>query len=254
MPGDEPQYEYKSERTLRASEADTIAKFQSEGWELVSQQQQLLLWTELRFRRRLPQRPRRPWLLLALAMAGVATAVIVGIIHERSVADAEVFAPPASTTTDLGESEAPSAAETSTAAPTRPNPATPTGSPTRSPTVSVEPATPSPSQVNWVEVARFEGISKAYRTKKPFRAEGPVRARYRFYFRADEAYSYGELNAYAAEEDGSCGGPPLGGWRLDDKKGTQRLDDTRGRTCVNFWPPTVHWGRGNLTIIIETRR
>ncbi len=195
----------------------------------------------------------------ALVMASAVTALIVGTIHERSAASStEVPASPAATS-DLGKSELPSSAQTTPATQTPPSSETPTRSPTpaRSPTPFGLPTTtakPSPIHTKWVEVARFEGISKAYRTKKPFKVGGPVRARYRFYFEADQAYSYGELDVYPAEEDGTCGGPPLGGWRLNEKKGTQKLRDMHGRTCANFWPPTVHWGRGNLTIIIETLR
>src|SRR4051794_25450228 len=61
---DDAQYEFKSVRAIRGTEARTIAKWQKAGWELDTQSQGPLLRTEMTFRR---VKPKAPWPLLALA-------------------------------------------------------------------------------------------------------------------------------------------------------------------------------------------
>ena len=67
------KYEDKIVRTIRGMEARTIAKWQKEGWELVSQSQELLQ-SKLNFRR---PKPKPPWKVLG---AGAGVLVILGII------------------------------------------------------------------------------------------------------------------------------------------------------------------------------
>lgn len=66
------KYEFKEVRAIRGMEPRTIAKWEGEGWEFVSQEQSTLSST-LNFRR---PKPKPPWILIG---AGVAVAVIIAI-------------------------------------------------------------------------------------------------------------------------------------------------------------------------------
>lgn len=74
MADDGRQYETKSVRTIRGTEAKAIAKWQNAGWELDTQNQGTL-WTEITFRR---IKPKMPWRLLAAVGLVLAIVVIVG--------------------------------------------------------------------------------------------------------------------------------------------------------------------------------
>lgn len=83
MTGDGARYEFKDVRAIRGTEARTIAKWEEEGWELVSQDQGRLR-AHLTFRR---PKPKVPWrLVAALGGAGVLVAAVVtiGALQEDS--------------------------------------------------------------------------------------------------------------------------------------------------------------------------
>ncbi|MGY1808008.1 DUF4839 domain-containing protein [Blastococcus sp. SYSU D00669] len=79
---DDAQYEFKSVRAVRGTEARTIAKWQKAGWEIDTQSQGSLLRTELTFRR---VKPKAHWRLLALAVGVVLLVVIIviGVVTEN---------------------------------------------------------------------------------------------------------------------------------------------------------------------------
>ncbi|MGO4186379.1 DUF4839 domain-containing protein [Pseudarthrobacter sp. TAF60_1] len=77
MAGDDASYEIKSVQTVRGMEARTMAKWEKEGWEFVTQSQEPLLRTKLTFRRLKPKRPR--YLLPAAAGALLLIGIIVAV-------------------------------------------------------------------------------------------------------------------------------------------------------------------------------
>jgi hypothetical protein len=78
----EPRYEFHTVRVLRAVRNRAIAKRESEGWELISQDQDSLLRTTLKFRR---QKSKRAWLQWAIPVAvivlGISGLSIAGAIE-----------------------------------------------------------------------------------------------------------------------------------------------------------------------------
>jgi hypothetical protein len=100
----EVTYETKSVRAVRGMESRTVAKWEADGWELVSQSPGRLQ-TELTFRR---PKPKSRTLLWAIVGGGVAIVlaiiIIIGVVGERNAPDNE--SPNAAIT------EAPSAAAT----------------------------------------------------------------------------------------------------------------------------------------------
>src|SRR5690554_3011358 len=74
MADDDVQYEIKTVTTVRGIEARSIAKWEKERWELVSQSELPLLRTKLTFRR---VKAKPPWLVLGVA-GGLF--VVVGIL------------------------------------------------------------------------------------------------------------------------------------------------------------------------------
>ncbi len=77
MAEDDARYEFKSVRTMRGREARTMAKWQNDGWEFVTQGQGRLLRTEMTFRRVKPQTRRRR---LAVSGGLILLVVIIGIV------------------------------------------------------------------------------------------------------------------------------------------------------------------------------
>ena len=77
MADDDVQYESKDVRAIRGTEARTIAKWQKDGWELVTQSQGPLLQTKLTFRR---PKPKTPWRLLAVLGGFVLLLIIFAVI------------------------------------------------------------------------------------------------------------------------------------------------------------------------------
>lgn len=69
----EVKYENETVTTIRGTEARSIAKWEKEGWEFVSQTPAKLLRTTLSFRR--PKKPLAKWVWVA----GAAAAVVLGI-------------------------------------------------------------------------------------------------------------------------------------------------------------------------------
>jgi hypothetical protein len=76
MADDDAHYEYKSVRTMRGRETRTLAKWQNEGWELVTQSQGRLR-TKMTFRRVKPKTRRR---IVAVSGGLIMLLVITGIV------------------------------------------------------------------------------------------------------------------------------------------------------------------------------
>lgn len=74
MVDDDVQYEFKSARALRGTEARSITKWQKAGWELVNQSAGTL-HTTLNFRR---AKPKVPWLPIAVVGGVVLFLAIIG--------------------------------------------------------------------------------------------------------------------------------------------------------------------------------
>jgi len=80
---DETQYELTSVTTMRGREASTIAKWENDGWEFVTQSQGLLR-TELTFRRPKSKTQRLVLAVLGgLAVLAIVVGVIVGVVVEK---------------------------------------------------------------------------------------------------------------------------------------------------------------------------
>lgn len=108
----EVKYENKTVTTIRGIEARSIAKWEKEGWEFVSQTPTKLLRTTLTFRRPKKRIPKWAW------MAGAAAAAVLGIIVTLGAIQADSHATKrasASSTISVTPSVEPS--PTSTAAP-----------------------------------------------------------------------------------------------------------------------------------------
>lgn len=120
MPEGEIRYETKTVTTIRGLESRSIAKWEKEGWELVSQQEQPMLRTSLTFRR---VKPKPPWLLIG-GVGGVLVilAVVITVMSLITGDDEELAAPSTSPT-----SAAP--AQTPTSVPTQAPAAVPTEAP-----------------------------------------------------------------------------------------------------------------------------
>ncbi|QHC60433.1 hypothetical protein [Rathayibacter sp. VKM Ac-2760] len=112
MPVGEIRYETKTVTTIRGRESRSITKWEKEGWEFLSQQEQPMLRTSLTFRR---VKPKPPWLLVG-GVGGVLV-ILAAVITVMSLI-----------TGDDEEPATPSAAPTS-AAPAQ----TPTSAPTQAP-------------------------------------------------------------------------------------------------------------------------
>lgn len=78
------RHESKSVRVIRGTESRAIVKWQRAGWELESQSQGSFVHSELTFHRARPRVTRRvvTVALCGLVLAGVVTAIIVGIVTE----------------------------------------------------------------------------------------------------------------------------------------------------------------------------
>lgn len=80
---DDAQYELKDVQTLRGTEARTAAKWEKDGWELVSQSQGTLR-TTLSFRR---VKPKAPWRWMALAGGAMVLIIGAGVAVESQGGD-----------------------------------------------------------------------------------------------------------------------------------------------------------------------
>ncbi|MBB2976478.1 hypothetical protein FHX49_002053 [Microbacterium endophyticum] len=129
MVDEEIAYETNTVRAIRGMEARTVAKWESEGWELVSQKPGKLQ-TEITFRR--PKKKTRwvPWAVgggvLAIALALIIT---FGVIGERNAA------------LDATPSAAPSEPSVTTSEAATPEPTTPEAEPTEEADVVLTPET-----------------------------------------------------------------------------------------------------------------
>lgn len=106
MVDEEITYETNTVRAIRGTESRTVAKWESDGWELVSQKSGKLQ-TEITFRR--PKKKTRwvPWALgggvLAIALALI---IIFGVIGERDAAPSAAPSEPSVTTSEAASPEA----------------------------------------------------------------------------------------------------------------------------------------------------
>lgn len=121
MAGKGAKYEHDTVSVARGKVAETVDQRQTDGWELVDQDQGILR-TKLTFRR--PKPPDRTLLWIGVGLAVIAVVVAIGVIIERAGGGTEVAAPtpPAATTT----------------------PPAPTPTPTETPAPSPEPTTTEP--------------------------------------------------------------------------------------------------------------
>lgn len=121
MPDGEIRYETMTVTTVRGLESRSITKWEKEGWEFLSQQEQPMLRTSLTFRR---VKPKPPWLLIGgVASALVILAAVITIMSLVTGADEELATPSAAPT-----SAAP--AQSPTSAPTQAPAVVPTEEPT----------------------------------------------------------------------------------------------------------------------------
>lgn len=88
MASDDASYEFKSVQTVRGLEARTMAKWQKEGWEFVTESQEPLMRTKLTFRRLKPKQPRYLWPAAAGALVLIGIIVAVGAIGEDDAPEA----------------------------------------------------------------------------------------------------------------------------------------------------------------------
>jgi hypothetical protein len=129
MVDEEITYETNTVRAIRGMESRTVAKWESDGWELVSQKPGKLQ-TEITFRR--PKKKTRwaPWAIgggvLAIALALIIT---FGVIGERNA------------TLDATPSAAPSEPSVTTSEAATPEPTTPEAEPTEEADVVLTPET-----------------------------------------------------------------------------------------------------------------
>lgn len=109
MPDGDIRYETKTVTTVRGLEDRSITKWEKEGWEFLSQQEQPLLRTSLTFRR---VKPKPPWLLIG--GLGSVLVVLAAIITVMSLitGDSEDGAEPAASPTAATPSQAPTPAPT----------------------------------------------------------------------------------------------------------------------------------------------
>ena len=115
MPDGEIRYETMTVTTVRGLESRSITKWEKEGWEFLSQQEQPMLRTSLTFRR---VKPKPPWLLIG-GFAGVFV-VLAAIITVMSLitGDDEELASPSTSPTSAAPAQAPTSAPTQAAVPT----------------------------------------------------------------------------------------------------------------------------------------
>lgn len=201
------------------------------------------------FRRLEPQTHRR-----VLAVAGGLILLTVGIGIGAAIQGGDGIAEPTAPPSVAGvvPSEQPSVEPSD-------EPAEEVSEPSEEPSPDVMPPTtaaPTATESEWVELARFSGASKAYRTERPFSVDGAARVRYEFHFDSAGGSYFGRLNVYPARETGECvaAGSASTSKSLGDQEGLERLGILRGEFCGNFHPPDANWDRGTLTIVFEELR
>lgn len=113
-------YETKTVRAVRGMESRTIKKWESEGWEVVSQTPGKIK-TEISLRRPAPRSRRLLWIVGGgVATIALATIITVGVISEKNTDPAETASPPSSEA--AAPSEQPSLEATDTAPTSPPEP------------------------------------------------------------------------------------------------------------------------------------
>lgn len=115
----EVTYETKTVRAVRGMESRTIKKWETDGWEVVSQSPGKVQ-TEITFRRPKPKTPRLLWIAGGGAVALALVAITVGVIGERNDAPAETA--PAPSEAAAAPSEQPSLESTDAAPAPLPEP------------------------------------------------------------------------------------------------------------------------------------
>ena len=117
MPDGEIRYETMTVTTVRGLESRSISKWEKEGWELLSQQEQPMLRTSLTFRR---VKPKPPWLLIGgvggvlVVLAAVITvmSLITGEDEELATPSAAPTSSPPTQTPTSAPTQAPAAVPT----------------------------------------------------------------------------------------------------------------------------------------------
>ncbi|MFI6432904.1 DUF4839 domain-containing protein [Rhodococcus oryzae] len=89
----EVTYETKTVRAVRGMESRTIKKWETDGWEVVSQSPGTVR-TEITFRRPKPRTPRLLWIAGGGVVVLALVAITVGVIGERNDAPAETAPAP----------------------------------------------------------------------------------------------------------------------------------------------------------------
>lgn len=129
MAGEDASYEIKSVQTVRGMEARTMAKWEKEGWEFVTQSQEPLLRTKLTFRRLKPKRPRHLLPAAAGALLLIGIIVAVGAAREGDeTPEANTSPTNAAVVQSEQPSDGPSDKPTQKAEPSEPAKATPVAS------------------------------------------------------------------------------------------------------------------------------
>lgn len=139
MADDDVKYELKTVRTIRGTEAKTTAKWQKDGWELVTQSKGRLQ-TQITFRR---PRAKMPWRLLA-ASGGVVLLLIILAVVIGAIQGGDGREPITSPT----EGVVVSSGQPSPEPTDKPEPS---GEPSSEPTGEPEPSEPAEEEVLTVE-------------------------------------------------------------------------------------------------------
>lgn len=136
------QYEFKSVKTVRGTEARSIAKWKNDGWELVDQTT-ATLHTTLNFRR---VKPKVPWIPIAAAAGAFAVLLaLAGIVSAfQGEDDGKVTASETAATATAEPSEAPS----------------PKPSPSRKPSPSPKPSPSAEENLTPENNAEFAALLK----------------------------------------------------------------------------------------------
>lgn len=113
-------YETKTVRAVRGLESRTIAKWENDGWEVVSQAPGKIK-TEITLRRPAPRSRRLLWIVGGgVLMLALVTIFTIGVISEKDTAPAETASPASSEAAAPSEQSSPEATDTAPTLPPEP--------------------------------------------------------------------------------------------------------------------------------------